>query len=414
MNFHQAKAELMDGYTRAGLEIVHKADTEFVVAYNGIPFVVNGDDIDDYADYAAARDGSEVQPVECSLLSTDYREHVVHPLDPIRWRYLPPLELGFVFGDPDGDEMYATVGAASTRFVNHFRFDPLYLSICLERMARAPVGERPVDIREGFYRPPTIRVHRLGQASLAAALRVSSQVIDYCLFELSYLKHLPVGLASEWPARRRLQDDGFKFGPEFEGSRLPMLPANFNGDVIQFYQLGSSSRIPVLQFWGFYQVLEYYFVRVSDESLHRDLANRLKDPRFKPTPTQLSRLVQDVVDHMDVMDKTQMLLNVLERYVDPDDVIEFIQAYQDYLGDELYTRRRRVFGEDVQVRLDPDTVLETVARTVIALRQAMVYSPDRFSRTARSVPFDQLTDFVRLEIPLLKFLAERVIIGSAS
>ena len=414
MNFHQAKAALMDGYARAGLEIVRRADTEFVVSYNGIPFVVTGDDIDDYADCASVRSNGAAQPVECSLIARDYREHVVHPLDPIRWRYLPPLELGFVFGDSEGDDMYVTVGAATTTFVNYFRFDPMYLSICLERMARAPVSDRPLDIREGFYRPPTIRVHRLGQPSTAAALRVSSQIIEYCLFELSYLKHLPVGLASEWPARRRLQDDGFKFGPEFDGNNLPMPPASFNADVIQFYQLGSSSRIPVLQFWGFYQVLEYYFVRVSDEALHRDLANRLKDPRFKPTPTQLSRLVQDVVDHMDVMDKTQMLLNVLDRYVDPNDVIEFIRAYQDYLGDELYTRRRRVFGEDVQVRLDPETVLEMVARTVMALRQAMVYSPDRFSRTARSVSFDQLTDFVRLEIPLLKFLAERVIIGSAS
>jgi indole-3-glycerol phosphate synthase len=51
---------------------------------------------------------------------------------------------------------------------------------------------------------------------------------------------------------------------------------------------------------------------------------------------------------------------------------------------------------------------------IMAIRQTLVFSPDRFSRTARNITFEQLTDTVRLEIPLMKFLAERVIIGSAS
>jgi hypothetical protein len=414
MDFNEAKTALKNGYIVAGFEVVHDGDTEFTLKYHDRLFVVTGEDIDEYASTASLRAVSQVEPVECSMVNASYREQAVQPLDPIRWRYLPPLELGFIFGEPSATDLYVTVGAASDEFANFFRFDPTYMEICLERLSRAPISDEPTDIRQGFYKPPTIQVHNISENTVKGALKTSSEIIEYCLFELSYLKHIPVGVAEEWPARRRLEDDNFKFGDEFEGNKLPLPPATFQSDLLQFYQLGTSSRIPVLQYWSFYQVLEYFFVSASDEHLHLQMASRLKDPRFKPSSAQLDRLVQDVIDHLDQVDEVLMLKSVLDKYVDAEELIAFIRQYEAYLGDDMYTRRRRVFGEDVQVKLSADSVMEQVARTVMAIRQTLVFSPDRFSRTARNITFEQLTDTVRLEIPLMKFLAERVIIGSAS
>jgi hypothetical protein len=412
--FQKAKEELKQNYTDAGLLLVDENERDFILQYQDTAFRVTEKDIKEYAIAAPLRQKGQADPVECSVVTTAYREQVVQPLDPIRWRYLPPLEMGFVFGDPDGDEMYASVGAASRHFANFFRFDPTYLDICLERMTYAPKAGQPIDIRQGFYRPPTIRVYHIGEKDIKSALKSSTDILNYCLFELAYLKHLPVGLAQEWPARRRLQDDDFKFAEEFEGAQLPMPPADFNADVVQFYQLAASSRIPVLQFWSYYQVIEHYFVRVSDEDLHRQLSNRLKDPRFKPTSTQLDRLIQDVLDHMDTVDTLQMLTAVLEKFVDETELIAFIKDYEAHLGEPFYTKRRRIFGEDVHVKLSRGSVFENVARTIIAIRHNLMYSPDRTSRTARNISFEQLTEIIRPEIPLMKFLAERVIIGSAS
>jgi hypothetical protein len=412
--FHKAKTALKTGYTAAGFEIVDEYEQEFVVQYNNIPFAVTAEDIREYSAGEGLRTAGQALPVECSFVTPGYREQVVQPLDPIRWRYLPPLEMGFVFGEPSDDALYVTVGAATSQFVNFFRFDPTYMRICLERLLRAPALEQPVDIRHGLYKPPTIRVHNIPETDVKATLKHATDVIEFCLFELSYLKHLPVGLAHEWPARRRMEDDGFKFGDEFTANALPLPPAEFNADIVQFYQLGVASRIPVLQFWSYYQVLEYFFVRASDEHLHRQLAARLKDPRFRPTSTQLDRLVQDVLDHLDIVDEVQMLKNVLDKFVDTDDLIAFIQEYQSFLGDDLYTRRRRLFGEDVQIRLSADSVTDNVARTIMAIRQALIFSSNRFSRTARNISFEQMTEMIRPEIPLMKFLAERVIIGSAA
>lgn len=410
MDFDEARQALRDQYAAAGFAVVEERDRQIELEYKDIPFVVTEEDINEYVDCQMP---AEVGPEECGLVTPDYREQVVQPLDPIRWRYLPPLEMGFVFGDPQSGETYLTVGAATTAFTNFFRFDPVYMEICRERMAHAPVNGSPTDIRRGLYRPPTIRVHGLGKKTIKDALAVSGELIDYCLFELSYLKHLPVGLARQWPARRRMEDDGFKFGGEIEGNVLPLPRVEFDIDVIQFYQLGMASRLPVLQFWAFYQVLERHFVESSDEILHRKLAARLNDPRFKPSSTQLDRVVQDVLDHLGETGDVEMLRHVLEKYVSEEELIAFIREYEEYLGAEHYTRRRRLFGEDLQVRLSPGTVIDNVARTVMTIRHTLVFSADRQSRTSRNIGFDQLAELLEPEIPLMKFLAERVIIGSA-
>lgn len=413
MEFGQAKTVLRDNYVSAGLTLVEEHETQLILRYDDSLFVVTEEDIREYGDNQSFRVNASTIPSECAFTSPNYREQIIQPLDPIRWRHLPPLEMGFVFGSPSDDEIYVTIGAPSNDFLNYFRFEPAYLRICLERMEKAPHSDEPIDIRQGFYRLPTMKVFNIGGKNIQDALEISSKVIEYCLFELSYLKHLPVGLSEEWPAKRRLGGESFIYEEDFEGTNLPMPSVDFNPDVVQFYQLGVSSRIPVLQFWSFYQVLEYYFVRTSDEGLHTQIANRLKDPRFKPSSAQLDRLVQDVIDHMDSVDEVAMLEDVLEKYVDPEKMIDFIQQYEVFMNEPHYTKRRRVFGEDIEVKLDKDNVLEHVARTIHAIRDTLMYSSDRFSRTARHVSFEKVSEMVEPEVPLMKFLAERVIIGTA-
>jgi len=412
--FATAKEALKQGYTAAGLSLVEETTDGLILEYENRLFKVTTDDIQDFANCTELRGSSQQKPSECGMVAPTYREQVVQPLDPMRWRYVPALELGFRFGDPDGEDVFVTIGAATTEFVNFFRFDPTYLPICLERMSRAPSNGTPVDIRHGLYRPPTVRIHNMDEKSTKAALKSSTELINYCLFELAYLKNLPVGLADEWPARRRLEQDTFNFEDNSPDAALPMPSSDFVGDVVQFYQLGMSSRMSVLQFWAYYQVLEYFFIRVSDEDLHSALANRLRDPRFKPTSAQLDRVVQDVLDHLETVDTLTMLVNVLDKYVDEELLIQFIRAYEKHLGADHYTKRRRLFGEDVQVKLSKGTVIENVARTVLAIRHVVIYSPDRFARTSRNIGFDQLSETIKPEIPLMKFLAERVIIGSGS
>ena len=162
------------------------------------------------------------------------------------------------------------------------------------------------------------------------------------------MKGITLSLDEEWP-RRQPRVRPFQFGERFDGFELPLPRVNFNSDTIRFYQRGMSTDDPVIQFLSFYQVLEYYFVSISEEQLYTKLSQRINDLKFSTSPRNLDRLIQDTLTHKRETDETEMLKNVLIRFVDEDEIIEFIKAYEEYLDDNLYTKKRTIFGEAVEI-----------------------------------------------------------------
>lgn len=403
MDFDEAKKIFKDHYSKAGFKLVDERPNELFFKYSGVTLRISEDDIMDYADSEDFRSTLETCPVECSMCSPTYREQMVYPLNT---RFSFPMN-EFVFGDSSGDDLYVEIGLATMQFVNYFRFDKTILQLCQEKIGIVP----SLDIQH-LYRPPTIRVYNINEPSVEKALKRSNDIISSCLFRLSYLKNIPLGLAEEW-STSQLKDEKFSYDEPVSGQRFQLPSTNFNSEIIQFYQLGMSSDIPVLQFLAFYQVLEYFFVIVSDEKLYNRLSQRLNDPKFNYTSHKhLDHIIQDVHDHK-YIDETEMLKNVLKKFVDETELMEFIEAYEKHLGRNLYTKRRDVFGENVQVSLSRGHVLGNIATTIKAIRNALVHSSDRYERSPRHIPFSESTKIVKLEIPLIKFLAEKVIIASA-
>lgn len=281
-------------------------------------------------------------------------------------------------------------------------------------MERYFVRRTDRTIRDLYVRPITIRVHNIGESSVEAAEKRSTPLIESALFEVAYLKRVAYQVVDNWPTPVRLSArDRFSFGERLAGFNLPFPRARFNPDLVRFYQLGAGSDIPVLQFLAFYQVLEYFFVSISDQRLYTQLAKRINDPRFATVARQLDRLIQDVVSHRRMSDESEMLKMVLMEYVDKDELRTFVEEYQGHLGDKLYTKKRTRFGVECQVNLESDSIYADVAKVVKTVRNALVHSSDRYERQDRHIPFSKNAEVVRLEVPLVKFLAERIIVASA-
>lgn len=414
MEFNEAKESLKKGYLNAGSEIIDEHPEELFFKYRDMRFRISKEEITEYANSEQFDSTLEAAPVDCSICSPIYREHMLLSID----RRRPTFgikDTPFVFGNPDEKSLYVEIGKASNLFMQFFRLDKTVLQYNLERWELLYHGSEILS-RVPQYSPITIRVYNILETSIKAAIAHSSTIIESCLFELSYLKHIHFRLAEEWPIReRRLhRPERFEFGELIRGYELSLPTPKFNSEIISFYQLGMSSDIPILQFLAFYQVLEYFFVTISDEQLYNKLSRHLKDPKFNITPRYLDRLIQEVNEHRRITDETEMLKNVLNKFVDEAELIKFIQAYQDYLGEKLYTKKRDVFGEEVEVKLETGHVIGNVSKTIKAVRNALVHSSDHYGRSARHIPFTKSTEIVKREIPLVKFLAERIIIASAT
>jgi hypothetical protein len=419
VTFDEARDALSEGYSALGLSATLSGDGRTIYLKRGEDaFRIVRQDIEEYASDSELFDVFETVPAECSICSGHMREQPVNYLGSHRYRYRPPF-MGdeIVFGDKTDSFPFAVIGKASRFFSNYFRFDETFAQLSLARMRRRSYYLRhreleKDDIRAYRYDPTTIRVDNLQENSVDAALRASSALIDGCLFHLSYLQDLPLGLMEEWPKSTPRE---FRLEERKRQRELSLPSVRFNADVVKLYQRGMGAEDPVTQFLSFYQVLEYFFISVTDEQLYARLSSRISDPAFSTTPRKLDSLIQDVLDHGRTTDELEMLKAVLRKHVSENELIHFISEYEDFLDERAYTKRRKIFGKEVgEVKLEEGHVFGNIARRVKVLRNALVHSSDRYERGERFVPLTAAHEkTVRREIPLVRFLAERIVIATS-
>jgi hypothetical protein len=272
-----------------------------------------------------------------------------------------------------------------------------------------------VDVRNMYPELRTIKVHNLHYSNVEQALEKSSKIIEDCLFELAYLKNARFWMVEEWPHKRLASNSRFKFGERFAGWKLPM-KATFNSEIIRFYQLGMTSTLPELKFLAYYQVLEYFFASVTMQKLTEAIASQIKDPKFKMSNDQLVHVVQTINNFSNENNETRMLKNVLSKFIDETELISFIQLYEDHLKlkERPYSKKHDVFGTSVEIPLETGHCISNVAIHIKETRNALVHSTDRREGSVRHVPFTSTTKQIERDIPLIKYLAEKVIVASST
>ena len=178
-----------------------------------------------------------------------------------------------------------------------------------------------------------------------------------------------------------------------------------------------SSRLPELRFLAFYQVMEYFFDAVSNERLCDKISGQIKDPKFHASTEQLVHMIRTVDSFSRENNETNKLKNVLQKFVDEKELIEFISSYERHLSDvgegKVYSKIHNVFGKDITVRLEEGQCISNLASHIKETRNALVHSSDGYEGNVRHVPFTETTKKILLDIPLMKFLAEKVIIASS-
>lgn len=147
------------------------------------------------------------------------------------------------------------------------------------------------------------------------------------------------------------------------------------------------------------------------------MSRRINEPKFRTSSQNLDKLIQDVNSHKTENDETEMLKSVLTKYIDEDedDLIEFIKEYETLIGESLYTKKKVIFGNEINgTNLQSGHVFGTIAKHIKTVRNSLVHSSDRHERKDRFIPYSKSSmDTVKIQIPVLKFLAEKIIIATA-
>ncbi|MFZ2266924.1 MAG: hypothetical protein WAV95_05020 [Azonexus sp.] len=188
----------------------------------------------------------------------------------------------------------------------------------------------------------------------------------------------------------------------------------YDENAVGYYKVAKASPFPSQSFLAYYHVLEYYFLRVSEVLLHDRLTAMLNKPSFCTNKDTLDKVIATIRGQDARSDETEMLRNVLERFTQEAELIDFIIQFEEKCGEKIYSKKRTVFGELLQVTPIKDHALANAAKVLKHVRNAIVHSSDRYKREDCHIPLSDSETIIEEFIPLVRFFAEKVICGTAS
>lgn len=239
---------------------------------------------------------------------------------------------------------------------------------------------------------------------------VAIEPVKACLFSLAYRKD------ESWELSHEIKAKGLIYPrtDEEPDGNLEIPRASYDDAAVTFYKVAKSSQFPSQVFLAYYHILEFHFLRVADEGLFNAVCAQLNNPDFRSTYENVTKLLAAIKRNDNTASEKEMLLGVLRKYVAEEEFIDFVGDLEKSYGERLFTKAKgQIFGERYSINPDKGHALSSAATIVKHIRNALVHSSDKYAREDCFLPLSESEDDVVKYIPIVKFMAERVIFATA-
>jgi hypothetical protein len=299
--------------------------------------------------------------------------------------------------------------------VNLFRSDEFDIERAISRVRRRIEGRPEGAIKRNprirfrtelfFVNFKTITFQTKRKLTRENLIREGREKCKSCLFALA------VNENDCWELRETVKGKGFYIPlSEETDDDLKIPPAIFEDDLVGFYKIAKSSLFPSQAFLSYYHVLEYNFLRVSDEELFNRTKSIINSPNFNSNYDNVNKLLAVLKKHERNLDETSMLKRVITKFIDEEELMNFIRELETKLTDKVYSKPKdEVFGERIPLKLEEGHTIGNTAKVIKHIRNSLVHSSDKYTREECVVPFSESESIVTRYIPIVKFLAEKVI-----
>ncbi|MEI6894472.1 MAG: hypothetical protein V5789_07540 [Colwellia sp.] len=287
-------------------------------------------------------------------------------------------------------------------------YNNYFNQIIRRRINRFGRRRRDLSLDKLLLNQRTISYHVPRKQEKSQLMQEGIPKMEACLFKLAAEN------SECWEFKKRVKKTLVSWAEEFDEDDLYIPLAAYDSNLVKYFKVAISSQFPSQSFLAFYHVLEYNFLQVSDEVLHGRLKSHVNSTRFQAQPSEIEKIISIVKKHSSSSDETEMLMRVLRKYIDEEELMEFISDVEKEAGDKVYSKSRDVFGERLHIQLKPDHAISNAAKLIKHVRNALVHSSDRYSRDDCHIPLTESEDIVRHYIPLIRFLSEKVICAKTS
>ncbi|MFA0131610.1 hypothetical protein AB4440_04810 [Vibrio splendidus] len=283
----------------------------------------------------------------------------------------------------------------------------------LQRRAERPRNQQKEEIR--------IRIEDLLVIPMTASYCVRRKIhseklieqgykkVKSCLFKLSYMNN------ECWELKESIKTNTGTISLDNEDDLDSSIPrASYSEDLVSYYKVAVSSQYPSQAFLSYYHILEYHFLRVSEQMVFETVKSHVNNLNFVADYQNINKLLSIVKGSDITNDETEMLKLVLRKYVDEDDLISHIKEIESKSNSKIYSKgKKTIFGAGFSIRLEQGHALSNIGSIIKHIRNALVHSSDKYSREDCFLPFSESESTVIEYLPIVKFLAEQVIFSTA-
>ena len=191
--------------------------------------------------------------------------------------------------------------------------------------------------------------------------------------------------------------------------------------VLEQYNMASSSRDPMIQFIGYYHVIEYFFDQVYELDLIEGLKGLNKEPDFSlKRDTDLKRIIKlfdGKYPDGKAGDERKKLEMILSKYVSIDSVVCSIELNNEKLID-YYKDTEVPFSGGSKVDLKSSNngdIISNLKKRIYNTRNSLVHGKSYEFKSKDGHVYNPYKheEALKKEIPLMKAVAEQVIIKTA-
>ncbi|ENP8365102.1 hypothetical protein ACEH99_002565 [Vibrio vulnificus] len=279
----------------------------------------------------------------------------------------------------------------------------------VERPINHPKNEIRIRIEDLLVIPMTASYCVCRKIDSKKLIEQGYKKIKSCLFKLSYMNN------ECWELKESIKTSTGTISLDNGDNLDTSIPrAYYSEDLVSYYKVAVSSQYPSQAFLSYYHILEYHFLRVSEQMVFDKVKSHVNNLNFVADYQHINKLLSIIKSSDITNDETEMLKLVLKKYVDEEDLISHIKDIESKSNSAIYSKgKKNIFGASFSIRLEQGHALSNIGAVIKHIRNALVHSSDKYSREDCFLPFSESESTVIEYLPIVKFLAEQVIFSTA-
>ncbi len=268
--------------------------------------------------------------------------------------------------------------------------------------------------RRGLRHRPTIRFDGVRVRNHNEARNLLERLANAVLFQIDLSTDLAINLAQDGNDRtthRRRPVPGelqTPSAPTYEYDREPMA---------LYWYARTAFGIPLLQFLGYYQALEFFFPQYSQQEAQHAIRNIMKDPRFDISrDAEVARILSVVKTSgrgRGFGDERSQLQATLTTCLNEQELRNFLEEDTERAKFFVSSKAKRLAKQKVALNNPKADLRIDVANRIYEIRCRVVHTKAPGTEEQLILPFSKEARGMQYDLELIEYVVRQVLISSS-